>query len=185
MKRVAAIALTSLFLTLPLGAQDDETAAPEAEVTATEAAAPAADGETATTDTVEATATDSGTESAAPADETAKTEAADAAPIDASTDMERIIVSGVAGGVAVVGLGVGITFGILSMNQYNCLADITECNKTLDEPIEGEKYLDARADVERMALYADMGYLVAATAATVAAVGAVEILLGSETEASE
>ncbi|MFH1810342.1 MAG: hypothetical protein ABIJ09_16470 [Pseudomonadota bacterium] len=122
---------------------------------------------------------------AAPPAETGTETAAAEAPVDSSADLERLIVTGVAGGVAVVGLGVGITFGVLALNDYNCLSDVVECNKTLDEPIIGDKYLDARAEVERKALYADMGFLVAATAATVAIVGAVEMLLGSGSEASE
>ena len=100
-------------------------------------------------------------------------------------DMERVIVSSVAGAVALAGLATGITFGVMALNEYNCLTDVVNCNKDLDKPIEGSDYLDAKESVERNALYADMGYLVAATAATVAAVGAVELLFGSDEEVAE
>lgn len=137
-------------------------------------------------------ATDGTTElTAAPAETpppATEAEAAPAAPEDAGvdepSDLERMIVTGVAGGVAVAGLVTGIVFGVLAMQEFNCLDD-AQCVADRGADLEGEKYRDARADVERMALYADMGYLVAVTAATVAIVGGVELLLGSGSEAAE
>ncbi|MBN2361063.1 MAG: hypothetical protein JXR83_16525 [Deltaproteobacteria bacterium] len=112
-------------------------------------------------------------------------EAKPEAATDTPSDLERIIVAGAAGAVAVAGLAVGITFGVLALGEYNCLKDVVACNEGRTDKIEGTKYLDARAEVERKALYADMGYLVAATAATVAIVGTVELLLGSGKESAE
>ncbi len=185
--------LFSLFVWSPtLHAQDA--------ATTSEAASPAA--ENAAPQAAEATAAtpaddDKSAQQAAPADETAAntdTAATDSAATvdetkdgsaDKPMDTERVIVSGVAGAVALAGLATGVTFGVMALNEYNCLADIATCNKTLDKPIEGSAYLDAKESVERNALYADMGYLVAATAATVAIVGAVELIFGSEEEVTE
>ena len=93
---------------------------------------------------------------------------------------ERIIVASVAGGIAVAGLATGLVFGIQAQKQFNCLKDINECNKNLEDKIEGTEYLDARAEVERKALYADMGYLISGNAVIVAIVGLIELLTGKE-----
>jgi len=195
--------LTSLFLITclispPLLAQDE---APAGDSSATSIPAAAAPEEAP----AEEPAADTGAEPAeAPAEEpaaepeTTEVEAvsgdAEAAPMEEEAepaadageplDLERIIVASVAGVVAVAGLATGITFGILAQQEYDCLNDVVACNADRDDPIEGTDFLDARAEVERKALYADMGYLVAVTAATVAIVGAIELLFGGA-EAAE
>ena len=202
--RWITFSLLSLLLMSPgLRAEDavDTSAAPAAnEAVAAESkaaetdSAAASDAGSAATDTQAAKAATADASANASAATSAEANATADATDDASTtassaaapmDTERLIVSSVAGAIALAGLATGVTFGVMALNQYNCLSDISTCNKTQDPPIEGSAYLDAKESVERNALYADMGYLVAATAATVAIVGAVELLFGSEAEVAE
>ena len=186
MRWFAALATLALLVGATAHAQAESNAAPQPAPEGTGTAQPAPTEITATP----AEPTPAPTGEAAPetkpeAKPEATAEAKGESATDAPSDLERIIVAGAAGAVAVVGLGVGITFGVLALNDYNCLKDVVACNADRDDKIEGTKYLDARAEVERKALYADMGYLVAATAATVAIVGTVELLLGSGKESAE
>jgi hypothetical protein len=84
--------------------------------------------------------------------------------------LERLIVAGLGAGASVAGLGVGIGFGIWAWMDHRCLSNVPACNETRpsDRQIEGTGFLAARADGERKALYADMGYLAAVTFAAVA-----------------
>lgn len=199
MRWLAACFLATCLVSSPVLAQEEE---PAADDTTTEAGQP--EGEEGA-EAAEATAPEG--EAAEPAAEPAdaapaETTEVEAAPADAapapveevgepaaeeggSLDLERIIVASVAGAVAVAGLATGITFGILAQQEYDCLKDVVACNQDRDDPLEGTEFLDARAEVERKALYADMGYLVALTAATVAVVGAIELLFGADAEAAE
>lgn len=176
MRWVAALATIGLLLGGTVRAQES-TPAPEP--------APADTAAQPETKTLEAAPADAAAAPAADPAPEAKPEAKAEAATDAPSDLERIIVAGAAGAVAVAGLAVGVTFGVLALGEYNCLKDVVACNADRTDKIEGTKYLDARAEVERKALYADMGYLVAATAATVAIVGTVELLLGSGKESAE
>lgn len=88
-----------------------------------------------------------------------------------SEAMERRLVAYVATGVAAVALGTGITLGTLALNKYNCLSDVVACNQGLDDPIQGLTFLDQKAEVETLALLADMAYVVAAAATVVAVTG--------------
>jgi hypothetical protein len=81
---------------------------------------------------------------------------------------ERRLVAFVAAGVATVALGAGISLGVLAQQRYDCLADVVACNQTLEEPIVGDAFLEARADVETLSLLADMSYVLAAGSALVA-----------------
>lgn len=180
MRWVATVALTVLVSVQPVLAQDEAPSDTGEETAAVEETPPADEAPPADTEVPADTATtDMETADPAPVQPTPET-----APEDTSS-LERIIVTGVAGAVAVAGLAVGITMGVMASGEYDCLKDVTACNADRDEPIEGEAYLDAKANVERTALYADMGYLVAATAAVVAIVGAVELLFGAGSEATE
>lgn len=90
---------------------------------------------------------------------------------DEPSILERQIVAIVASGVTVVALIAGATFGTLSYLQYQCAADVIACNEVLDEPIIGDQLFEARANVEQLALLADMAYLFAAASALVAITG--------------
>jgi hypothetical protein len=83
---------------------------------------------------------------------------------------ERRIIAYVFTAIAVAGLGVGIAAGLMANQQHTCLSDVIACNDGAEEPIEGGAFLDAKAELERTALIADMGYVAAAVAATVAVV---------------
>lgn len=183
--RWAAFSLLSLLLITPgLRAQEAtaDTSATKTEASTADQGTPAPEaGDTQTLEATSAPAPDADTAAEVTTSEEPAASADDSKPMDT----ERLIVTSVAGVVAIAGLAAGATFGVMALNEYNCLSDVVACNKDLDEPIEGTAYLDAKESVERNALYADMGYLVAATAATVAIVGAVELLFGSDSEVSE
>jgi hypothetical protein len=102
---------------------------------------------------------------------------------------ERRLVAYVATGVAAVALGAGITLGVLALDGYTCLEDVPACNERDGmEPIEGEDFLDRKAQVETTALFADMAYVVAAAATVVAVTGYIRgyFLTGEDTgEAAE
>lgn len=85
--------------------------------------------------------------------------------------LERQIVAIVASGVAVVALAAGVGLGVFAYVQYQCLADVIACNENLEDPITGTELFDARANVEQLALLADMAYLFAAASALVAVTG--------------
>jgi hypothetical protein len=85
--------------------------------------------------------------------------------------LERRIVAFVASGVSVISLGVGGVFAGLAWQQNQCLQDVVECNKTLDDPIEGTEFLDAKTELEHKAVIADMAFLFAGAAALVAVTG--------------
>jgi hypothetical protein len=162
MNRIVCCAL-SLLLALPVGAQDPAPAPAPAEP-APAAPAPAAP----------APAPAPAPAAPAPAAPAAPDSAA-AAGVSGNPDEpsigERRLVAYVATGVAVVSLGVGITFGVLAQQEYACIQDVVACNKGLDNKIVGEELFDARAEVEQKALIADMAYLFAAASAVVATVG--------------
>lgn len=84
---------------------------------------------------------------------------------------ERRLVAYVATGVAAAAFVTGGVFAFLAWQQYQCVADVVECNKTLDDPIVGEELFDARAEIEYKALGADMAFLFGAAAALVAGTG--------------
>ncbi len=96
--------------------------------------------------------------------------------------LERRIVAFVASGVSVVSLGVGGVFAGLAWQQNQCLQDVVECNKTLDDPIEGTEFLAAKTELEHKAVIADMAFLFAGAAALVAVTGFVRgfIFTGEE-----
>lgn len=96
--------------------------------------------------------------------------------------LERRIVAFVATGASVVSLGVGGVFAGLAWQQNQCLQDVVECNKSLDDPIEGTEYLDEKTSLEHKAVIADMAFLFAGAAALVAVTGFVRgfILTGEE-----
>lgn len=81
---------------------------------------------------------------------------------------ERRLVAFVAAGVATVALGAGIALGVVAQQRYQCLSDVVACNQTLEEPIVGDAFLEARAEVENLSLLADMSYVLAAGSALVA-----------------
>ena len=120
------------------------------------------------TTTTEPPAEPAPTSEAPPADEPA---VADATLTDEPSIEERRIVAYVATGVAVASLAVGVTFGILAQQQYQCVADVVACNAGAEDPIVGAELFDARAEVEHKALIADMAYLFAAASALVAVTG--------------
>ena len=96
---------------------------------------------------------------------------ADGAASDEPDLAERRLVAYVATGVAAVAIATGGVFAFLAIQQYQCVADVVECNKTLEDPIIGDELFDARAEVEYKALAADMAFLFGAAAALVAATG--------------
>lgn len=96
---------------------------------------------------------------------------------------ERRLVAFVAAGVATVALGAGIALGVVAQQRYQCLADVVACNQTLEEPLVGDAFLEARAEVENLSLLADMSYVLAAGSALVAVTSFVRgFLLPVETE---
>ena len=84
---------------------------------------------------------------------------------------ERRIVAYVSTGVAVVSLAAGVTMAVLAKTQFDCAADIIECNKGLQNKVVGQELFDLRAEVEQKALFADMAFLFAGASAVVATVG--------------
>lgn len=84
---------------------------------------------------------------------------------------ERRIVAYVSTGVAVVSLAAGVTMAVLAKTQFDCAADIIECNKGLENKIVGQELFDLRAEIEQKALFADMAFLFAGASAVVATVG--------------
>jgi hypothetical protein len=97
---------------------------------------------------------------------------------DRPSRVERLLVAGGASGLSAVGLGIGVGFGIWSYMDFQCLSDVPACNKTRkkSEQITGTNFLTRRAEGERKAIVADMGYLVAATFAAVAGLALVASL---------
>jgi len=98
---------------------------------------------------------------------------------------ERRLVAYVATGVVAVSLAAGITLGVLALDGYNCLSDVPACNdRPGQDPIEGDAFLDKKAEVETTALFADMAYVVAAAATVVAVTGYIRgyFLTGEESE---
>ncbi|MEW5853474.1 MAG: hypothetical protein AB2A00_32155, partial [Myxococcota bacterium] len=86
-------------------------------------------------------------------------------PKDQPTRLERLLVAAGASVLAAVGFGVGIGFGIWAWMDFQCLRDVPTCNKSrpADQQITGTGFLAARAEGERKALFADMGYLLGVT----------------------
>jgi hypothetical protein len=84
---------------------------------------------------------------------------------------QRRLIAYLSSGVAVAALATGVTFGILANNEYGCLADVLACNQTRDEPILGSAFLDKKAEVDTLSLFADMAYVVAVAATIVAVTG--------------
>lgn len=84
---------------------------------------------------------------------------------------ERRLVAYVSTGVAVVSLAAGVTMAVLAKTQFDCAADIIECNKGLNNKVVGQELFDLRAEVEQKALFADMAFLFAGASAVVATVG--------------
>ncbi len=95
--------------------------------------------------------------------------AGDTADESGPSSFERQIVGYVAAGIAVVALAVGIGLGTYALIQYQCLQDVVACNEGAEDPITGNEFFDAKANVEHLALGADMAYLFAAAAALASA----------------
>lgn len=87
------------------------------------------------------------------------------------TVRQRRLIAYVSSGVAVAALATGVTLGVIANNEYSCLADVIACNEQRDEPILGSAYLDKKAEVDTLALFADMAYVVTAAATIVAVTG--------------
>jgi hypothetical protein len=91
---------------------------------------------------------------------------------DDPTVMERRLVAYVSSGVAVVALGTGIALGVIAADGFSCLENVEDCNaRDGMDPIEGEAFLEKKSEVESMALFADMAFVVAGAAAIVAVTG--------------
>ena len=85
--------------------------------------------------------------------------------------LERLLLA--SGALILSGMGVvlGAGAGYLAYQDYRCLRDIAACNSVRpdDRKIEGTQYLALRAEGERKAVLADMGWLLAVTSLGVAA----------------
>ena len=60
---------------------------------------------------------------------------------------------------------------MIGFSKFDCVSDVIACNDSRANKIVGEELFDARNDIERTAIAADISFLFAATSALVATVG--------------
>ena len=140
-------------------------------------------------ETVAAPPTESG-----PAEETPEPESepntdtpAAAAPAPAPTSemdepsaSESATIAWIFAGVTLASVAGGVYAGLEAQTQFDCLSDIINCNEGRDTPIENEDYLKAKADLDRLVLLADMGYLTAVVTTTVTIAAVVKAMSGDD-----
>ena len=104
--------------------------------------------------------------------------------MDEPSASESATIAWVFAGVTLASLAGGAYAGMEAQTQFDCLSDIVSCNEDRDTPIENEDYLKAKADLDRLVLLADMGYLTAVVTTTVT-IAAVVKAMGGGNEPNE